>query len=209
VKSANQPTRHYQLGRRATARDERRARIVAAAREELLSGRRFALEAVAERAQVSRVTVYAQFGDRDALLESVYDDLAASGGLLRIPEVFAAADPSTALDALVGVFCHFYTVHRTVIRRLHALSALDSADLSGHGDRDARRRQIIGVLLERSGASREGLLDTLQALTSFAFVDELAGPDSTPDEVAGQVAALVGLAVAGVELPRDVHEEGP
>jgi AcrR family transcriptional regulator len=207
VKSANLPTRHYQLGRRATARDERRARIVAAARAELLSGRRFTLEAVAERAQVSRVTVYAQFGDRDALLEAVYDDLAASGGLLRIPEVFAASDPSKALDTLVGVFCRFYTVHRAVIRRLHALSAMNSADLSGHGDRDARRRHIIGVLLQGSGAADERLLDMLQALTGFAFVDELAGRDRSPDDVAGQVAALVAAAVASVELPRDVHEE--
>ena len=76
--------------------DERRTRIVAAAREELLSERRFTLEGVAGRAQGSRVTVYAQFGDRDTLLEAVYDDLAASGGLLRIPEAFATSCRSSA-----------------------------------------------------------------------------------------------------------------
>jgi AcrR family transcriptional regulator len=208
VKSANQAPRPYQLGRRAVARDERRARIVRAAREELLSGRRFTLEAVAERAQVSRVTVYAQFGDRDALLEAVYDDLAASGGLLRIPEVFAASDTTKALDTMVGVFCHFYTVHRAVIRRLHALSAIDSMDLSSHGARDARRRDIISALLRRSGVADDRLGDMLQALTSFAFVDELAGRKRSPDEVAGQVAALVAAAIASVELARDAHEEG-
>jgi AcrR family transcriptional regulator len=207
VKSAPPPRHRYQLGRRATARDERGARIVAAAREELLSGRRFAIEAVAERAQVSRVTVYAQFGDRDALLEAVYDDLAASGGLLRIPEAFAPSDPAVALGTLVSVFCHFYTLHRAVIRRLHALSVTGGSERSGQGDRNARRRRIIGVLLQRSGVDDERLLDMLQALTSFAFVDELAGRDRSPDEVAGQVAALVAAAVAGVEVARDVHEE--
>jgi AcrR family transcriptional regulator len=154
------------------------------------------------------VTVYAQFGDRDALLEAVYDDLAASGGLLRIPEVFAASDTTKALDTMVGVFCHFYTVHRAVIRRLHALSAIDSMDLSSHGARDARRRDIISALLRRPGVADDRLGDMLQALTSFAFVDELAGQDRSPDEVAGQVAALVAAAIASVELARDAHEEG-
>jgi AcrR family transcriptional regulator len=198
VKAANQPRHPYQLGRRATARDERRGRIVAAAREELLSERRFTLEAVAERAAVSRVTVYAQFGDRDALLEAVYDDLAASGGLLRIPDVFATSDPAVALEALVSIFCRFYTVHRAVIRRLHALSVVSSGELAGRGDRNARRRHILGVLLKRSGMDDQRLLDALQALTSFAFVDELAGRDRSPDEVAGQVAALVWKVIEGV-----------
>ena len=208
MKSANHAPRPYQLGRRAVARDQRRLRIGTAAREELLSGRRFTLEAVAERAQVSRVTIYAQFGDSDALLEAVYDDLAASGGLLRIPEVFAASDPRAALDTLVGVFCHFYTVHRAVIRRLNALWAIGSAEVAGHHrDRDARRRDIIGVVLQRSGTADERLVDMLQALTSFAFVDELARRGRSPDDAAGQVSALVAAAVAGVELPRDAHEE--
>ena len=51
--------RPYDLGLRARAMDERRARIIAAARQELLASPRFTLEAVAERAAVSRVTVYA------------------------------------------------------------------------------------------------------------------------------------------------------
>ena len=186
--------------------DERRTRIVAAAREELLSERRFTLEGVAGRAQGSRVTVYAQFGDRDTLLEAVYDDLAASGGLLRIPEAFATADPAAALETLVQIFCHFYTVHRLVIQRLRALAVMSTGELSGHGARNARRRHIIEVLLQRSGADDDRLLNTLQALTSFAFVDELAGQDRSPDEVAGQVAALVAVAVAGVR-PGD-HDGG-
>src|SRR5580700_7687560 len=176
------PSRHYQLGRRAAGMDERRARIVAAAREELLSERRFTLDAVAERAGVSRV--------------AVYDDLAASGGLLRIPDAFAFSDNASALETLVTIFCHFYSVHRSLIRRLHALGAVGAGELAGHAARNARRRNILAALLHRSGVDDERLLDTLQALTSFAFIDELAGPGRTPDDVAGEVAKLVGLAVA-------------
>ncbi len=170
--------------------------MVAAAREELISGHRFTLEAVAERAGVSRVTLYAQFGDRDALLEAVYDDLAVSGGLQRIPDAFAEEDPLDGLEVLVTVFCHFYSVHRDVLRRLRALSVLSDDDRSTHGSRNARRHHIIGVLLGRAGLHDERLNDALQALTSFAFVDELAGSERTPDDVAAEVTGLVVLAVA-------------
>jgi len=175
--------------------DERRARIIAAAREELLSGPRFTLEAVAERSGVSRVTVYAQFGDRDTLLEAVYDDLAASGGLERIPEAFATSDQSRALEIVVEVFCHFYTVHREVIRRLQALRAVSTGEFSGQGERNERRRQLLSAVLSRSGVDDPQLVNTLQALTSFAFVDELAGAKRTPDDVAGDVMKLVASAV--------------
>ena len=70
------PSRPYELKRRAASMEERRGRIVAAAREELISGGRFTLEAVAERAKVSRVTLYAQFGDRlPAALRDAVDTL--------------------------------------------------------------------------------------------------------------------------------------
>jgi AcrR family transcriptional regulator len=176
--------------------DERRARIIAAAREELLSAPRFTLEAVAERSGVSRVTVYAQFGDRDTLLEAVYDDLAASGGLDRIPEAFATSDDAAALEIIVEVFCHFYTVHREVIRRLQALRAVGTGEFSGHGDRNERRRQLLSAVLSRSGVDDPHLVNTLQALTSFAFVDELAGAERSPDDLRGDVMKLVSSAVA-------------
>jgi AcrR family transcriptional regulator len=195
------PSRPYELKRRAEARDERRSRIVAAAREELLDGGRFSLEAVAERAAVSRVTVYAQFGDRDTLLEAVYDDLAASGGLQRIPEAFAVDDPIAGLGAIVEVFCHFYSVHRDVIRRLQALAVLSDDERSIHANRNSRRRHILGVLLGRAGVEDDALVDTLQALTSFAFVDELAGADRAPDAVAGEVTRLLVAAVTAGRQP--------
>jgi AcrR family transcriptional regulator len=178
--------------------DRRRGRVVVAAREELVSGRRFSLEAVAERAGVSRVTVYAQFGDRDALLEAVYDDLAASGGLQHLPEAFMTVDDAAALDSFVRIFCRFYAVHRGVIRRLHAISVVRTVDESTTRDRNPRRRLGLRVLLNRMGVDDDRVLQTLQALTSFAFVDELAGPGRTPDDVASEVSALVAHVVAQV-----------
>ncbi len=145
------------------------------------------------------MTVYAQFGDRDALLEAVYDDLAASGGLQRIPDVFATEGLADGLEVLATVFCHFYSVHRDVLRRLGALSVLSDDDHTRHESRNARRHQIIVALLGRAGLDDQRLNDTLQALTSFAFVDELAGAERTPDDVAGEVLALAVLAVEATQ----------
>jgi AcrR family transcriptional regulator len=201
--------RPYDLGRRAQAMDERRARVIAAARHELLASPRFTLEAVAERSGVSRVTVYAQFGDRDTLLEAVYDDLGMSGGLDRIPEAFAAPDLAAALRIIVEVFCHFYTVHREVIRHLNALRVLSAGEFAGHGGRNERRREILVTLLVRAGMENDRLVDTLHALTGFAFVDELSGPNRAPDEICGEVAALVVAAMNAAPFsPRGARTVG-
>ena len=66
---------------------------------------------------------------------------------------------------------------------------------------------MVTFIFCAGNAADERLVDMLQALTSFAFVDELARRGRSPDDAAGQVSALVAAAVAGVELPRDAHEE--
>jgi AcrR family transcriptional regulator len=172
--------RPYRQTRRAKAAAATRQRIVAAARDKMMSGESFTIEAVAARAEVSRVTVYAQFGGRDALREAVFDDLAATGGLAEIPAAFAEADPMEALGRVVDIFCRFYATHRAVLRRLNALAAL--AEGESPPDRNERRRQIFITILSRAaqlpahqGLDVETAAGTLQALTSFEFYDRLAG----------------------------------
>ena len=65
-----------------------RSRILAAARAVLVGGDAFTLEAVAREAGVARITIYDRFGGREALVEAIFDDLAESGGLTRLPEAF-------------------------------------------------------------------------------------------------------------------------
>jgi AcrR family transcriptional regulator len=191
--------RSYRLQQRQAGVDETRSRIVAAAREVLGSGDAFSIEAVARQAGVARLTVYDRFGTREALLEAVFDDLAESGGLMRLPEAFTQTDPIAALEQFVAIFCDFYSTHRVVLRRLHALEVLGRG-VSAETDRNARRLQGLRVLLGRvasaghpeSGA--DAVAHTVHAITSFAFIDELAGEEADPAEVAPQVVALVHAA---------------
>jgi AcrR family transcriptional regulator len=173
--------RPYHQTRRAEAAEATRQRILDAALEQLVDGAEFTIEAVAARAGVSRVTVYAQFGGRDALREEAYDRLAATGGLDAMPSVFAEPDPIAGIGRLIDIFCDFYATHRMVLRRLNALNALAVSEERRPPGRNRRRRHVLTVLLTRAaelpehgGLDVEATAGMLQALTSFEFYDRLA-----------------------------------
>ncbi|MBV9279731.1 MAG: TetR/AcrR family transcriptional regulator [Chloroflexi bacterium] len=193
--------RPYRQTRRAEATEATRQRILAAARDQLVSGEDFTIEAVADCAGVSRVTVYAQFGSRDALREAVYDHLAATGGLDATPSIFAEPDPIQGIDRLIDIFCGFYTTHRFVLRRLNALAALAAGDGDRPPDRNRRRRHILTVLLSHvaqlpayRGLDVESAAGVLQALTSFEFYDRLAD-ETTEDETVRCIRQLALVAL--------------
>jgi AcrR family transcriptional regulator len=188
--------RPYQLGQRLAGIDATRLKILAAARTVLVGGDSFTIEAVARAAGVARITIYDRFGGREALIEAIFDDLAESGGLTRLPEAFADSDPAIALERFVAIFCDFYSTHRLLLRRLHAIVVLGRSALGG-GERDARRLQGITVLLTRiagaghAGADTPEVVHAIHVLTGFAFIDEFAGEGREPSDVATLVAALV------------------
>src|SRR2546430_12814949 len=113
--------RPYRLGQRQVAADETRSRIVKAAREQLEKEASFSLDAVARRADVARMTVYYQFGSRHGLLEALFDDLAARGGIPQLPSAFQEPDPMAALDRLVGDFAHLWASGRVLACPLPAV----------------------------------------------------------------------------------------
>jgi AcrR family transcriptional regulator len=188
--------RPYQLKQRLAGMDATRLKILAAARTVLVGGDSFTVEAVAREAGVARITIYDRFGGREALVEAIFDDLAESGGLTRLPEAFRQSDPVVALERFVAIFCDFYSAHRLLLRRLHAMVVLGRSAL-GSGERDARRLQGVGVLLARvaeaghTGADSPAVVHAVHVLTGFAFIDEFAGGDREPSDVAAQVVALV------------------
>src|SRR2546430_7030312 len=118
--------RPYRLGQRQVAADETRSRIVKAAREQLEKEASFSLDAVARRADVARMTVYYQFGSRHGLLEALFDDLAARGGIPQLPSAFQAPDPLAALDRPIQFFAHFLSSARGVHRRLRGIHQPDT-----------------------------------------------------------------------------------
>lgn len=187
--------RPYRLGHRQVAVDRTRARILKAARAVLVSpsGVAFSIDAVARRARVTRATVYQRFGSRPKLLEALFDDLARQGGMWDLAEAFRQRDPDAALARFVAIFGRFWTLHRSIVGRLFALSALDPALGRALRARNEWRRdglvKIVGRLSEH-GTKRRALdysIDMLFTLTSFHFFDTLAGPDRAPTDVVPDV----------------------
>src|SRR5215831_12718351 len=98
--------RPYQSPSRDAAASRTRGRISAAAAAILGTAKGiddFSLEAVAKKAGVTRLTVYNQFGSRKALLEAVFDERAARGGLHRIGEAMSLPDAREALHRIIRI----------------------------------------------------------------------------------------------------------
>ena len=174
--------RAYRSPARESTAAETRARIIEAART-LLSGPdgvTFTIERIAEGADVARMTVYNQFGSKGGLVEALSDDLAARGGIGRLPEAFQAMDALTGLEILIEVFMGFWEREQLLLRRLRAVIALDP-DLN-RSNRDGRRRQALTVILRRlSGQTGHPApeemgtaADLLLVLTSFEAYESLA-----------------------------------
>src|SRR2546430_1901939 len=141
--------RPYRLGQRQVTADETRSRILNAAREQLEKEATFSIDAVARRADVARMTVYYQFGSRRGLLEALFDDLAARGGIPQLPSAFQEQDAMVALDRLIEIFAHFWTSARVVHRRLRAIAPPRPGLLQTLADRNEFRRRGVRVIPSR------------------------------------------------------------
>jgi AcrR family transcriptional regulator len=198
--------RPYRLGQRQAATEQTRARIIAAARELLMAGGGsggFSIDAVARQAGVARMTVYYQFGSKLGLLEGLFDDLAARGGMERLAAAFARPDPLDALAEFIATFGRFWSSDRLVIRRLRSLAALDPEFEQGVRARDEWRRGGLRVLLGRlaeqygrpAPESLDEAVDLLHTQTSFETFDTLAGTTRSPEEVVPLVQRLARAAL--------------
>ena len=175
--------RAYKSPLRDAAASATRERIVAAAAAILGAAdgiRKFSLDAVAKKAGVTRLTVYNQFGSRRALMEAVFDQRAARGGLFRIVEAMRDPDPQAALLRIIAIFCDFWNSDPGTMRLLHAAGASDAEFAESVHERNERRRNVLSVVIRRLAAGRArppralaNLVDALFALTSFAFFSQL------------------------------------
>ena len=200
--------RPYRMGKRQAAADDTRARILEAARQLLAneSETDLGMEAIARRADVSRLTIYYQFKSRPGLLEALYDHLAIRGNMRRMAEVFHEADPSIALEKLVRTFVGFWSSDPVVIRRLRGMATLDHDIDQGIRARDARRQHAAREILRRTllagkkklSAEQQNLTaDVLSMLTSFETYDALARAGYGQGAI---IATLTRIARAAIHL---------
>jgi len=197
--------RAYNSPRRIVAATQTRERIVAAAAAILgtaegISG--FSLQAVADKAGVTRLTVYNQFGSRRALLEAVFDDMAIRGGLHRIPSVMAGSDPQAGLLQVIAIFCDFWSFGCGALGPLHAAGASDPEFGASVRERNERRRRLLSVLVRRMTKDRKlrpkapgDLIDVLFALTSFPFFSQLTAAGRTAQAACDLIQGLATDAV--------------
>lgn len=161
--------RPYRLGRRQAEIDRTRSAILAAARQVVTElGAGSSMGKVAERAGVSRITVYNQFGSRARLLEL----LAARPGS-RPPNresVGSGLDPSDELRLRIEQACATWAADPALYRQLDGLRR------DHHDQPDEIRRLAEGLAAQdrlRPGCSIKEAEDVIGILTSFPAFDRL------------------------------------
>jgi AcrR family transcriptional regulator len=196
--------RPYKNQSREEAAAQTRARIVEAALTLLREGAgpSFSLEDVAKTAGVTRLTVYNQLGSRRALLEAVFDDVARRGGLHRIAQAMALEDPHATLDALVNIFCDFWSIDHVPLARLHDAAATDPEFTESLASRHERRRMTMATVAERMvkqgdipARSAADLADMLFVLTSLPVYSQLVAKGRSKASALKLIKAAVDDAV--------------
>ena len=169
------------MRRRRAAAEETRQRILDAAHEllERPDGGRLALEDIADRAGVTRATIYNRIGGRAELLAAVFTD---QGRLVEFDRVLAALeidDPVKATIRTVRESCRSWSLRPDAIRRTLALASVDSEVHVLVERYERSRRARLGVLANRlfgsgeTSADRRHVADTLAITTSFQAYDLL------------------------------------
>lgn len=188
-------------GKRAAATEATRRGIVAAARE-LLAARRwqdFTVEAVANRAGVTRVTVYNQVRSKRGLLEAVLTDLterARMDQLLGDTQHLAATD---ACAAIVRRTCRFWHTERDILRPVFGLAGVDHDVADALAQREQWRQDQLQHLLQRLAAETTptatftpaDVLAAALAITSFPTYDRLGPLADDPDRAAHMINHLI------------------
>lgn len=132
------------------------------------------VEDVAERAGVSRATVYQQFGSRLGLVDALCETFDASPPLLALRAAVDEGEPLDALDAFVGYAADFWATEERVLLQLYGVAAIDTAAEALVARQRADRRGELERLLRRlRPKDAKRALALLLVVTSFETYEEL------------------------------------
>src|ERR687888_967248 len=114
-------TRKYELKRRAEHQEETRRRIVAAAVElhTTVGPARTSVAAIAERADVTRPTVYAHFPDADALFRACSGHVRATVPPPDLSAWRSIEDPEDRLEAALRALYDYYARLEPLLENIH------------------------------------------------------------------------------------------
>ena len=139
------------------------------------------VEDVAERAGVSRATLYQHFRSRVDLVDAICDTFAANPALRALRDAVELADVDQALAETITLATAFWASEDAVLGELYGVAAIDPAaralvdrqraDRRGEMERLARRLAAAGRL--RAGIGERRALRLLMVLTSYETFREL------------------------------------
>jgi AcrR family transcriptional regulator len=173
-------SRAYRGRSRPKRSEETRERIKSAVRELLAEGtfHESTVEQVADRAGVSRATLYQHFRSRLELVDAICETFDLNPALLRLREIVESPDADAALAGTIAESMRFWSSEDAVLRHLYGVASIDPAahDLVERQRAD-RRRELERLVrnLARAGALRteRRALNLLLVLTSYETVREL------------------------------------
>jgi len=139
------------------------------------------VEQVADRAGVSRATVYQHFASRLELVDSVCDVMGVNPALVQLRKDVVLPDAAEALEKAVGGSVAFWVSESPVLTQLYGVVAVDPAarNLVDRQRRDRRSElerlvdNLAGSGRLATGVTKRDALATLLLLTSFETYCEL------------------------------------
>ena len=169
---------------------------------ELLAGGRFqeaTVEQVAERAGVSRATVYQHFRSRTGLIDAICDTIGEAPEFVALIRSLDLPDARDALRSVVTHSARFLAAEEGLHRHLYGLAEFDPAAAAFvTRQTQDRRRALLRLLqaLQRQGSLRQGLstdeaMATLLLLTSPRTFNELRQSTEMSPERIGQVLSRI------------------
>jgi AcrR family transcriptional regulator len=175
--SVMKAARRYPARRRLERGEQTRERIVGAVRALLADGHfhQSTMEEVAERAGVSRATLYQHFRSRLDLVEPICDTFDRNPALLRLRGIVELPDGGAALAEWIACVVEFWSSEEAVLRQLYGVVAVDPAarDLVERQWRD-RRGEVVRMIRKldgsgelRKGQTEESAVALLLVLSSF------------------------------------------
>jgi AcrR family transcriptional regulator len=199
--------RTYRARGRTNRSERTRSRIMAAVHELLAEGafHDSTVEQVADRAGISRATLYQHFRSRLDLVDAICDTFDANPALLAVRTSVELDDPDRALAETVANTVRFWASEHTVLAQLYGVVAIDPAarnlvdrqreDRRGEMDRLVRNLQRAGRL--HAGMTRRQALARLMLLTGYEAYRELREAGLSDRDVTRTLRDGARLLVAG------------
>src|SRR5438034_3263562 len=172
----------YRTTRKPGRSEATRERIIGAVRELLAEGtfHTSTVEHVADRAGISRATLYQHFRSRLELVDAICETFDANPALLELRQIVELPDAETALDKTIANSIRFWSSEDAVLRQLYGVAAIDPAAQNlVDRQRTDRRGELERLVsnLHRSGRLRDRAtaraLNLLLVLTSYETFREL------------------------------------